>query len=183
MVPVLETKRLFLRGHRKTDFSESASMWADARVVAHISGVPSTPEQSWSRLLRYAGHWHHLGFGYWVVTAKADGSFLGEVGLADYNRDVEASFKGKPKAGWVFNTRSQGNGFASEATATMLEWADQNLNFTHTIAIFDPTHAASIKVATKVGYSNGVLGRFGAEQALFMERERLMGVHAASPEA
>lgn len=182
MVPVLETKRLLLRGHRKTDFSESASMWADARVVAHISGVPSTPEQSWSRLLRYAGHWHHLGFGYWVVTAKADGSFLGEVGFADYHRDIEASFKGKPEAGWVFNTGSQGKGFASEATAAMLEWADQNLNFTQTIAIFDPTHAASIKVATKVGYSNGVLGRFGTKTALFMERERLMRAHATCPE-
>ena len=172
LVPTLETERLLLRGHQKSDFADCVSMWADQQVVAHISGVPSTPEQTWSRLLRYAGHWHHLGYGYWAVTSKEDGSFLGEVGFADYQRDTEPSLKGKPEAGWVFTTNSHGRGFATEAVTAMLGWADANLDHTHTAAMFAPTHSASINVAKKVGYSNGVLGRYGDHESLFMERAR-----------
>ena len=94
IVPRLETDRLSMRGHTIEDIAECASMWADPKVVANISGTPSTYEQSWSRLLRYAGHWCQLGFGYWVVESKADSSFLGEVGLADFRRDTQPQLAG-----------------------------------------------------------------------------------------
>ena len=174
LVPILETDRLILRGHRIEDYPESASMWADAAVVAHISGIPSTSEQSWARLLRYAGHWHHMGYGFWAVTSKADGSFLGEVGIADNHRASIPEFDGKPEAGWVFTTRAQGQGFATEAAAAMLDWADANLDHTHTSAMFDPTYAASVNLARKLGYADEVLGRYDGEAALFMFRARRM---------
>ena len=74
-VPVLETERLKLRGHRLDDFSASAAMWADPNVTRHIGGQPLTEEEAWTRFLRYAGHWNLLGFGYWAVEEKATGSF------------------------------------------------------------------------------------------------------------
>ena len=79
--PTLETERLVLRAHRVEDFSDLAALWADPVVTRFISGVPQTAEESWSRLLRYAGHWLLLGFGYWAVEEKATGNFLGEVGF------------------------------------------------------------------------------------------------------
>ncbi|MBD9527060.1 GNAT family N-acetyltransferase [Paracoccus sp. PAR01] len=172
LVPVLETDRLILRGHRLDDFRDCATMWADPVVVAHISGVPSTEEQSWSRLLRYAGHWHHLGFGYWAVTAKSDASYLGEVGLADYHRDTQPSLKGKPEAGWAFTASSHGKGYATEAVTAMLRWADAHIEFPLTSTIIDPANAASLNVARKVGYSNDVMGRYGDHETLFLERAR-----------
>lgn len=172
LVPALETERLLLRGHHVDDIGECAAMWADPEVNAHISGVPSTYEQSWSRLLRYAGHWHHLGFGYWAVIDKADGSFVGEVGLADHRRTTEPDLTGKPEAGWVFASRAHGKGYATEAVTAMLAWADAQLPFALTSAIFDPAHEASISVARKVGYSNPILGRFKDQDALFMFRAR-----------
>lgn len=172
LVPVLETERLILRGHRLEDFPDCAAMWADPVVVAHISGVPSTEEQSWSRLLRYAGHWHHLGFGYWAVASKADGSYLGEVGFADYHRDTTPSLLGKPEAGWVLSPRAHGKGYAAEAVTAMLRWADANIDSACTAAIIDPANAASLQLAEKVGYSNGTIGRYGDHQPLFLERPR-----------
>lgn len=172
LAPVLETERLLLRGHRMTDFRESAAMWADPAVVAHISGAPSTEEQSWSRFLRYAGHWRHLGFGYWAVVNKADGTFLGEVGFADYHRDTDPDLRGKPEAGWVFIGRAHGQGYASEAVTAMLAWADAKLDYPCTAVMIDPTHAASINLAKKVGYAQEILGRYGDREALFMERAR-----------
>lgn len=147
-------------------------MWADPKVVAHISGVPSTEEQSWSRLLRYSGHWALLGYGYWVVTAKDNGEFLGEVGFADFQRDTTPSINGKPEAGWVFKSEAHGKGFATEAVAGMLQWADANLAYSKTVCMFDPEYLASIHVARKVGYENEVLGRYGQTETLFMERPR-----------
>ena len=125
-------------------------MWADPQVVAHISGTPSTPEQSWSRLLRYAGHWQHLGFGYWVVEAKVDGAFIGEVGFADYHRDTTPGITGLPEAGWALKTAVHGKGYATEAVSAMLDWADRKLDAEQTVCLLDPTYSASINVARKV---------------------------------
>ncbi|MBE9636060.1 GNAT family N-acetyltransferase [Salipiger mangrovisoli] len=172
LVPVLETERLILRGHRADDFEAVSRMWADPRVVAHISGVPSTREQAWARLLRYTGHWLHLGFGYWAVTDRADGTFLGEVGFADYRRDTEPDLAGVPEAGWVFAVHAHGKGYATEAVTAMLRWADATLGHAATVAMFEPAHAASIHVARKVGFRDERKGRYGGKEALFLYRPR-----------
>jgi RimJ/RimL family protein N-acetyltransferase len=172
MVPRLETDRLILRGHELTDFEDSAAMWADPEVVARISGVPSTAAESWSRLLRYIGHWQALGYGYWVLESKVDGTFVGEAGLADYHRDSQPSVHGKPEAGWALKTSAQGQGLATEAVRAVMAWADDVLakEFPMACAIFDPAHAASVRVAEKVGFDNPVTGTFGDQEALFLER-------------
>src|SRR5271170_6882454 len=95
--PSLETERLTLRGHRLEDFVQCAAMWADPHVTRYIGGKPLTEEESWTRLLRYVGHWALLGFGYWVAEENATGSFVGEIGFADYKRDLEPSLKGVPE--------------------------------------------------------------------------------------
>ena len=92
-VPILESERLKLRGHRLDDSVHSAAMWADPEVTRYIGGKPLTEEESWARLLRYVGHWSLLGFGYWLVEEKMTGNFIGEVGFADYKRDLPARRK------------------------------------------------------------------------------------------
>ncbi|WP_299751729.1 GNAT family N-acetyltransferase [uncultured Tateyamaria sp.] len=172
LAPVLRTDRLILRGHRTSDFNESAAMWADPKVVALISGQPSSEEQSWSRLLSYAGHWLYLGFGYWVVECKQTAAFLGEVGFANHQRDTVPSLEGSPEAGWVFKTEAHGKGYATEAVESMLKWADEKLEFSQTSCIFDPEHSSSIRVAEKTGFSNKALGTYGTLETLFMRRMR-----------
>ncbi len=61
-------------------------MWGVRIVTRHIGGRPFTAEESWSRLLRYAGHWYLLGFGYWAVVERGTNRFVGEVGFADFHR-------------------------------------------------------------------------------------------------
>ena len=85
----IDTERLTLRRPRLDDFEESLAMWADPAVVRHISGKPTTREEMWARLLRYVGHWELMGFGFWVVREKGTGRFVGEVGLADFRRDMD----------------------------------------------------------------------------------------------
>ncbi len=93
-IPVLETDRLTLRPHRLDDFQNCAALWADPIVTRFIGGKPLTEEEAWVRLLRYAGHWFLLGFGYWAIEEKASGKFLGEGGFQENHRDMRPCLKG-----------------------------------------------------------------------------------------
>jgi RimJ/RimL family protein N-acetyltransferase len=151
-VPVLETARLKLRGHRLDDFAAFAAMWAEPMVTRYIGGKPSTEEESWSRLLRYVGHWALLGFGYWVVEEKAAGCFAGEVGFADLKRDLEPPLTDTPEIGWVFATHAHGRGYATEAAGAVIAWGDAHFGASQTACIIHPENLASIRVAEKCGY-------------------------------
>jgi RimJ/RimL family protein N-acetyltransferase len=102
IAPPLDTGRLRLRAHRAEDFEDSAGMWSDPVVVRHIGGRPQSPEEVWTRLLRYAGLWSLLGYGYWIAHDRETGRFLGEIGFADYKRDIEPSLGAVPECGWAF---------------------------------------------------------------------------------
>ena len=153
-VPVIiETERLILRPHQMSDFENLAAMWANPQVTTFIGGTPSTREESWSRLMRYFGHWSALGFGFFSVFEKETMKFLGEVGLADFHRSMEPSLDGTAEAGWVFMPNAWGKGFASEAvTAVLLWYGNQPFPLPET-CIVDAENVPSIKLAIKCGFN------------------------------
>ena len=150
-IPMLETPRLTMRGHRREDFAAVAAMWGDLEVARHISGKPSTTEESWARLLRYAGLWHFLGYGYWVVEEKGSGAFVGEVGFGNFRREMEPPLGDFPEAGWVLSPSSHGKGYATEAIGAALDWADRTLK-TPIVCILAPENPASIGLLEKLGF-------------------------------
>ncbi|GAA4488689.1 GNAT family N-acetyltransferase [Gluconacetobacter asukensis] len=121
---MIETERLRLSFHQAADFDDLRMMWSDPNVVRHISGVPSSEQESWFRLLRYRGLWDILGYGYWCVRSKADGRYVGDVGFADLKRPVEPPLGAVPEAGWVLASWAHGQGFATEALRAALTWMD-----------------------------------------------------------
>ena len=151
-VPILETERLTLRGHRPDDFRACSLMWADPNVTRYIREKPFSEEESWSRLLRYAGHWVVLGFGYWAVVEKESAQFVGEVGFADYKREIKPSLEGTPEIGWVLALHAHGRGYATEAVRAVTAWGDAHFGAARTACIIDPDNLASIRVAVKCGY-------------------------------
>ncbi len=151
-VPVIETERLLLRGHALEDFEDCLALWTNPDVTRFIGGKPSTREEVWARLLRYVGHWSLLGFGYWVVTDKATGRFLGEVGFADFRREIEPSLDGVPEIGWVLAPHSHGRGYATEAVRAAIAWGEGHFGPIRTACIIAPENGPSIRVAEKTGY-------------------------------
>lgn len=152
--PVIETARLTLRPHRLDDFEALAAMWREPAIVRYISGKPSTAEQSFARLLRYAGHWSLLGFGYWVIEDRESGEFAGETGFAEYHREIDPPLDGMPELGWMVAPRWQGKGYATEAVRACLTWAAQRFSAgTKLACIITPDNAASIRVAEKCGFT------------------------------
>ncbi len=173
IIPVLETERLTLRGHRLEDFAACASLWADPIVTRYIGGVPLTAEEAWARLLRYSGHWTLLGFGYWVVEEKGTGTFLGEIGFADLKRDIEPPLGDIPEAGWVFSSAAHGQGYATEALRGILSWGEVHITATQTTCIIHPENAASIRVAEKCGYRETMRTTYKGKPASVFFREAI----------
>lgn len=169
-VPELETERLKLRGHRLDDYAASAAMWADPNVTRHIGGKPLSQEESWTKLLRYVGHWALLGFGYWVVEEKATGRFVGEIGFADYKRELEPSLHDKPEIGWVLAPASQDKGYATEAVRAAIRWGDANFGPAQTACIIYPENLPSIRVAEKCGYRQWRLTTYKGRPTLVFVR-------------
>lgn len=168
--PVLETERLILRPHRVQDFDDVAALWAEPEVVRFISGKPSTPEESWTRLLRYIGHWQALGYGYWAVTLRGSGRFVGEVGFANYQRSMEPPLADVPEAGWVLAPGVHGQGIATEAVGRIHQWAAEMTDWAETACIFDPSHTVSHRVARKLGYAPAGEALYRGNPTLVMKR-------------
>ncbi len=152
-VPVLETPRLRLRGHRPDDLDAYAAMWADASVVRHIGGVPLTREQSWVRILQYRGLWATLGFGFWVVEDRESGLLLGEAGMQDMRREMDPGLGGALECGWGLVPAAQGRGLAEEAMRAVLGWAGRERKGEPLACIIAPANAPSQRLAAKLGFA------------------------------
>lgn len=149
--PLLRSDRLLLRQHREEDLAAAAAMWSDQNVVRHIGGRPFTREEVWHRMLRYLGHWMIRPYGYWAVIDRASGRFIGEVGLADWQREGIEDLKGAPEAGWAMIPAAHGQGFAFEALQTMLTWVDAELS-SAVVCMIDSENASSIRLALRLGF-------------------------------
>jgi RimJ/RimL family protein N-acetyltransferase len=170
MIPTLETERLTLRAHTVEDLAEYVALWADPEVVRFVGGRPFTHEETWARLLRNRGHWDVLGFGYWLMHERATGRFVGEVGFADFHREIVPSLDGAPEAGWVLSPWAFGRGLATEAVRAIVAWGDAHWDARRTVCIIDPGNRASIRVAEKCGYSEQVRTTYKGSPTILFQR-------------
>jgi len=170
-IPVIETARLRLRGHGVADAEACAKLWADGTVTRFIGGRPQTGEESWARLLRYAGHWALLGFGYWLVEEKSTGALVGEVGLADFRREIEPSFEGTPEIGWILTPEHHGKGYATEAVDAVLGWAKRDLGAKEVVCLIDPENLASLRLAERLGFRERRRTTFRDKPTIVLEKQ------------
>jgi RimJ/RimL family protein N-acetyltransferase len=170
VIPTLETERLILRPHKREDFEALHAMWAHPSVYKYISGRPSTREQSWARLLRYAGMWQLIGYGFWAMQEKASGRFVGELGFGNFERDIEPSFGDAPEMGWVLAPEIHGKGFGSEALAKVVAWGDAFFNHERALCIISPENAASQRISEKNGFRKIAETTYTEEPVWMFER-------------
>jgi RimJ/RimL family protein N-acetyltransferase len=147
-------------------------MWADPNVTRFIGGRAFSEEEVWARLLRYAGHWSHFGFGFWVIEELSSGGFVGEAGFAYFKRDIQPLAHDVPEAGWVLVPRAHGKGYATEALGAALEWGDRHLPSSSTVCIIHPENLASIRVAAKCGFEHQCQTTYKSDPILIFTRNR-----------
>ena len=170
-VESIETDRLTLRVHRVQDFEDSYSMWSDPTVTRFITGKPSSREDAWGRLLRYAGHWSLLGYGFWVVRDKASGRFVGEVGFLSVHRDIVPPFGDRPEVGWALMPWAHGKGFATEAVRAALAWGEAAWGQRETVCMIAPENTPSLRVAEKVGFEETARSEYKGEPTILFARK------------
>jgi RimJ/RimL family protein N-acetyltransferase len=166
----VETERLTLRPYVVSDLDECAAMWAHPDVVRFIGGRPFTREESWGKLLRYAGLWSLLGWGWWAIFDRASGRFAGECGFADFKRQMTPSLDGAPECGWALAPWAHGKGIATEAVRGALQWMDTNVAPPRTVCIVDFGNTASIRVAEKCGFREQTRTTYKETPVILFER-------------
>lgn len=168
--PLLETERLRLRAFRADDFARQAPAFTDPAVFAHLGGSPIGAEDAWRKMLCGPGLWAMLGYGYWALERKSDGRYVGQVGFADFKRDLAPSIEGEPEMGWILMPDAHGQGYASEAVAAGLAWAEANLTQPRFSCIIDPGNAASLRVAEKAGFVETARTTYKGDATVILHR-------------
>ena len=151
-IPVLETPRLVLRGHRLEDFEATVAIWSDPVVQRHFHGEAQSREELWGKFLRHFGMWALKGYGLWAVEEKQTGDYIGTVGTFEVKRNIDPPLEDMPEAGWTLAARAHGKGYATEAMRAALAWTEVRLNYPRMFCIIDPANAASLRVAEKCGF-------------------------------
>ncbi len=173
MIPVLETERLILRESRLSDFPANLAMWTDPRTLSHFGGSARSEEDVWLRFQSNFGRWHLSGFGYWAVEDKASGAYAGGVGFFEARRPLLLPYRDRPEAGWIIAPDFHGRGFAHEAVARIVAWADENLDAPETWCMIAPGNLVSQKVAAGAGYRPAQDALYKEQPVLTFTRARL----------
>jgi RimJ/RimL family protein N-acetyltransferase len=168
--PVIETERLRLRPHRADDLADCVAMWSDPTVVRYTIGDPSPPQRTWVRILAYRGHWAMLSYGYWAVEEKASNRYIGELGFADFKRDIVPSIEGLPELGWALAPQFHGKGYATEALKAVVSWGDHHFAGRRTVCIIHPDNQRSFRVAEKLGYKVIFSAKANGEPSVVLAR-------------
>jgi RimJ/RimL family protein N-acetyltransferase len=143
MIPVLETRRLRLRGFAPGDVESFAGFYASD--AARFVGGPEDLSTTWRRLAAYAGCWMLRGFGKFVAEEKVTGDTVGIVGPTFPEGWPE------PEVGYTILPTFHGRGYATEATVRCLSFVYDVLGWKTAMSAIVPGNDVSIKVAERLG--------------------------------
>ena len=146
---VLETDRLWLRPWRVTEAAIQRELWTerDPRVPAHrridADGHPTVADiEEGIRAARPSS------IGLLAVERKTAGDVIGYCGLVDSGRGSE----GEPELAYELLRRVWGQGYATEASLAVLDWA-RSCGYERLWATVWDWNTASRQVLAKLGFT------------------------------
>jgi RimJ/RimL family protein N-acetyltransferase len=146
---VLETDRLLLRRWRVADAAVQRELWTerDPRVPPHrridAAGRPTIADiEEWIRADRPSSS------GLLVIERKAAGDVIGYCGLVDSGRGSES----EPELAFELLRRVWGQGYATEASRAVLDWARSSGHARLWATVWD-WNTASRRVLDKLGFT------------------------------
>ncbi len=142
-IPTLETTRLRLRPPVIADFLDYAAFLASDRAV-HMGG-PYDERAAWGLFGHDIACWHLFGHGALMIERKADCVCIGQVGI-----NAGPLFPER-ELGWLLYAGYEGRGYATEAAATLRDWAFGTLGLETLVSYVDQANSASAAVARRLG--------------------------------
>lgn len=141
--PILRTPRLTLGPATMAHFEAFAAFCASDHSL--FMGGPGDRNDAWDSVATHAGQWTLRGYGTFWLTDSASGLPVGRVGL------WHPVWLSEPELSWVIYDGFTRQGYATEAAATVLDWAWHSLSLPPLMSLIDPANTASIGVATALG--------------------------------
>lgn len=141
-----KTERLNFRPYRLDDLDRLAEWFQDPVMMRYYGGLKDRQETlEW--LERLTRTMSEKNYGYWVLELAENGVPVGHCGIADQTVDDAI----EPEVGYLLHRDYWHRGYATEAAATLYDYALSDLGHDRIISIIDPENAASISVAERNG--------------------------------
>jgi len=159
---ILETDRLRLRWFTGTDTDADflRALLNDPGWLAYIGerNVRTRRQARTWIATRHTATYGRLGFGFWAVERKADGALMGMCGLVKRDTLMEAD------VGYALMPAFRGQGYASEAAAACVRYAQDVLGLPEVWGITGPDNAASAAVLKQSGLHDAGVTRLVGEE-------------------
>lgn len=152
-IPVLDTRRLQLRGPRIYDFDAFAAIMTSERAV-HMGG-PFSRDEAWTGFTDYIACWLLHGFGLWTIDAASQPS----AGFALIGFEYDDP---EPELGIFLSETAEGQGYAAEALSAVRAHAFKALGLDSLASFVAPGNLRCIKLMERLGARRDA----GAEAAL-----------------
>jgi RimJ/RimL family protein N-acetyltransferase len=132
-------------------------MNADPRVMEHFVEMLSRAESD-ALIARNEESFERHGYGLWAVEQRADGDFVGMVGILPLELDLP--FAPGVEVGWRLAHRFWGQGLASEAATASLAFGFEQLRAGEIVAFTSLLNTRSIAVMERIGMHRDPQGDF-----------------------
>lgn len=170
-VEKIESDRLILRRMNSSDLSYFVAIHSDVDVARYIgAGRPRSEAETQQWFNDIVASYEKSNLGQLTIIRKSDGALLGRCGLSDaaierqdrtdaprkgwfFSTHVPAGidFECVPELGYTLGKENWGQGYASEATRCVFQYARGALNFETIMSVIHADNAASLAVAKKFG--------------------------------
>lgn len=141
-LPVLDTRRLQLRGPRIYDFDAYAAILCSERAV-HMGG-PFSRAEAWADFTNYCACWLLHGFGLWTIDAAEQPT----AGFALVGFEYDDP---EPELGIFLTEDAEGQGIGAEALAAVRDHAFENLGLDRLASYVAPGNTRCIALMTSLG--------------------------------
>ncbi len=146
----MDTPRLVLRLWRETDLAPFAALNADPKVCEFLPAPLDRPASD-NLAARIQAHFDRHGFGLWAVERKDSSEFIGFTGFAVPT--FTAPFTSCVEIGWRLAFAHWGQGFATEAAHTVLNYGFESLHLSEIVSFTTKHNYRSRRVMEKLTMS------------------------------
>lgn len=145
-----KTERLFIRPVRMDDKDSLFRYRSDPDTNQYLSLIPQSVDDVAVFIGKSAtdidipGTWFQF-----VLIEQASGMLIGDIGIHFLDTDPENR---QAEIGYTLDKEYRGNGYATEALKTIIDYLFNTLNKHRIIASIDPINTASIKLVERLGF-------------------------------
>mgnify|MGYP001048173790 CR=1 FL=1 len=132
----------------KIDFEEVLEMFHEPDTFQYISPLANLTDEAYLAFFakKKADIKAQKGY-YWVCRLVNTGELLGCINLTPIPSKPE-----RIQIGWQLKNKFHRQGFATELASRVLEFAQQNLEFSQIFGVSESENIASIKILKKLGF-------------------------------